>query len=121
MDDDLIMDCLGAIFAATGFASKDQLVWPSSMPPRTADCSACARNSRPGWGSLLIVDDVLDTVHTVRAIVDEIHGKLRLNTPADIRVAVPYYKPTRNQTDLVPDYSAPNLIIYSGSPRQYSP
>ena len=54
--------------------------------------------------SLLIVDDVFDTGHTVRAIIEEIRAKLRLNTPADIRVAVPYYKPTRNQTDLEPDY-----------------
>ncbi len=54
--------------------------------------------------SLLIVDDVFDTGHTVQAIVEEIRSKLRLNTPEDIRVAVPYYKPTRNQTDLEPDY-----------------
>ena len=54
--------------------------------------------------SLLIVDDVFDTGRTVVAIIDEIRTKLRRNTPKDIRVAVPYYKPTRNQTDLVPDH-----------------
>jgi len=54
--------------------------------------------------SLLIVDDVFDTGHTIKAIVDEIRGKLRLNTPHDIRVAVPYYKPARNQTAFEPDY-----------------
>ena len=53
---------------------------------------------------LLIVDDVFDTGHTIAAIIKEIQQKLRRNTPDDIRVAVPYYKPTRNQTDLVPDY-----------------
>jgi hypoxanthine phosphoribosyltransferase len=53
---------------------------------------------------LLIVDDVFDTGHTIAAIIDAISSKLRRNTPQDIRVAVPYYKPTRNQTDLVPDY-----------------
>ena len=33
-----------------------------------------------------------------------LRDKARLNTPGDIRVAVPYYKPSRNQTDRVPDY-----------------
>lgn len=54
--------------------------------------------------SLLIVDDVFDTGRTVEAIIEEIGTKLRRNTPEDIRVAVPYYKPTRNQTELEPDY-----------------
>jgi hypothetical protein len=27
-----------------------------------------------------------------------------MNTPEDIRVAVPYYKPTRNKTENPPDY-----------------
>ena len=53
---------------------------------------------------LLIVDDVFDTGHTVAAIIDAISSKLRRNTPQDIRVAVPYYKPARNQTELLPDY-----------------
>ncbi len=54
--------------------------------------------------ALLIVDDVWDTGHTVKAIIDEIRARLRRNTPAEIRVAVPYYKPARNETELVPDY-----------------
>lgn len=54
--------------------------------------------------SLLIVDDVFDTGHTIKAIIDEIRQKLRRNTPVDIRVAVPYYKPSRNQTEGEPDY-----------------
>ena len=53
---------------------------------------------------LLIVDDVFDTGHTIRALIDHLREKARLNTPEDIRVAVPYYKPSRNQTDIVPDY-----------------
>ena len=28
----------------------------------------------------------------------------RNDTPRDIRVAVPYYKPTRNETAITPDY-----------------
>ncbi len=53
---------------------------------------------------LLIVDDVFDTGHTISAVISHLKEKARLNTPQDIRVAVPYYKPTRNQTDKEPDY-----------------
>lgn len=53
---------------------------------------------------LLIVDDVFDTGHTIEAVIDDLRRKARLNTPKDIRVAVPYYKPGRNQTGRVPDY-----------------
>jgi len=53
---------------------------------------------------LLIVDDVFDTGNTIVAVIEELKRRARGNTPEDIRVAVPWYKPTRNQTDLVPDY-----------------
>lgn len=53
---------------------------------------------------LLIVDDVFDTGRTIEALVRHLREKLRRNTPEDIRVAVPYYKPSRNQTDLEPHY-----------------
>ena len=54
--------------------------------------------------SLLIVDDVFDTGRSIEAIIGHLQVKARLNTPGDIRVAVPYYKPSRNLTDRVPDY-----------------
>jgi len=53
---------------------------------------------------VLIVDDVFDTGHTIKAVIDELTKRARGNTPEDIRVAVPWYKPTRNETDLVPAY-----------------
>ncbi|WP_428240707.1 phosphoribosyltransferase [Gynuella sp.] len=53
---------------------------------------------------LLIVDDVFDTGRSIEAIIDELQRRARLNTPKDIRVAVPYYKPSRNETGRVPDY-----------------
>jgi len=53
---------------------------------------------------LLIVDDVFDTGHTIAAVIDHLEQKARLNTPGEIRVAVPYYKPTRNQSPRQPDY-----------------
>lgn len=54
--------------------------------------------------SLLIVDDVFDTGRSIEAIIDELQRRTRLNMPHDVRVAVPYYKPSRNQTDREPDY-----------------
>lgn len=53
---------------------------------------------------LLIVDDVYDTGHTIAAVIAQLKEKCRLNTPNDIRVAVPYFKPTRNETGVEPDY-----------------
>lgn len=53
---------------------------------------------------LLIVDDVFDTGNTIAAVIEELRKRARDNTPDDIRIAVPWYKPSRNQTDLVPDY-----------------
>lgn len=53
---------------------------------------------------LLIVDDVFDTGSTIDAVIRYLEEKARLNTPSDIRVAVPYYKPTRNLTSREPDY-----------------
>ncbi|WP_369820678.1 phosphoribosyltransferase [Oleiphilus sp. HI0125] len=53
---------------------------------------------------LLIVDDVFDTGHTIKAVIEHLETHARRNTPQEIKVAVPYYKPTRNQTDIVPDY-----------------
>jgi len=53
---------------------------------------------------ILIVDDVFDTGNTIAAVIAEMSGRARDNTAEDIRIAVPWYKPTRNETNLVPDY-----------------
>jgi len=53
---------------------------------------------------VLIVDDVFDTGNTIVAVIDELSKRARGNTPEDIRVAVPWYKPARNETSLEPDY-----------------
>lgn len=53
---------------------------------------------------LLIVDDVYDTGRSIEAIINTLKEKTRRNTPNDIRVAVPYFKPSRNKTDRIPDY-----------------
>ena len=53
---------------------------------------------------LLIVDDVFDTGNSIEAVISHLKAKTRLNAPQDIRVAVPFYKPKRNQTTREPDY-----------------
>jgi hypoxanthine phosphoribosyltransferase len=54
--------------------------------------------------SLLIVDDVYDTGLSVKAVLENLKEKARRNTPHDIRIATPYYKPDNNKTDREPDY-----------------
>ena len=54
--------------------------------------------------SLLIIDDVFDTGNTIVAVIEELRRKTRKNMPAKVRVAVPWFKPSRNQTDIEPDY-----------------
>lgn len=53
---------------------------------------------------VLIIDDVFDTGNTIAAVIRELSNRARGNTPEDMRVAVPWYKPFRNETDIVPDY-----------------
>ena len=53
---------------------------------------------------VLIVDDVFDTGNTIKAVIDELSARARGNTPEEMRVAVAWYKPSRNETDLVPDF-----------------
>ena len=53
---------------------------------------------------MLIIDDVFDTGQTIQAVIEHLRVKARLNTPSDIRIAVPYYKPSRNVSDYTPDY-----------------
>ena len=55
---------------------------------------------------LLIVDDVFDSGRSIEALIKQIHSLMRLNSPKDIRIATPYFKPKNNKTEsnLVPDY-----------------
>jgi hypothetical protein len=53
---------------------------------------------------LLIVDDVFDTGKSIAAVIDEFQRRARRNLPHDIRVATPWYKPSKNVTDREPDY-----------------
>ncbi len=53
---------------------------------------------------LLVVDDVFDSGRSIRAFIHELAAKCRYNMPHDWRIATVYYKPSRNLTDLIPDY-----------------
>ena len=52
---------------------------------------------------LLIVDDVHDTGHSIQQIISDLKVACKKNTP-EIRVATPYYKPSKNLTKNEPDY-----------------
>jgi len=52
----------------------------------------------------LIVDDVFDSGRTVEAVIQELRARMRRNSPSQIRIAAPYYKPTRNKVSFEPDY-----------------
>ena len=53
---------------------------------------------------VLIVDDVFDSGRSIEAILSVLERKCRRNLPGDIRIATVYFKPSRNRTDLLPDY-----------------
>ena len=53
--------------------------------------------------SLLIVDDVHDTGISIEKIVTDLKAACKKNTP-EIRVATPYFKPSKNRTNRKPDY-----------------
>lgn len=54
--------------------------------------------------SLLVVDDVFDSGHSIEALLIELRSKMRLNMPGKVKIATPWYKPGNNQTQLTPDY-----------------
>ena len=53
---------------------------------------------------LLVIDDVFDTGRSVEAFLKELKVRCRHNMPETVRIATAYYKPSRNQTSLKPDY-----------------
>ena len=53
--------------------------------------------------SLLIVDDVHDTGLSIQQIINELEAACKKNTP-DIKVATPYFKPSKNKTKRKPDF-----------------
>ena len=53
---------------------------------------------------LLIVDDVFSSGLNVKAVVDRLAFRTKRNMPRDVRIAVPWYRPSSNRTGRAPDY-----------------
>ena len=53
---------------------------------------------------VLLVDDVFDSGRSVRAIFEKLQAKCRRNMPQNLKVATPWYKPSKNVTNITPDY-----------------
>ena len=53
---------------------------------------------------LLVIDDVFDTGRSIEAFLTELSARCRHNMPKTVRIATAYYKPSRNQTALKPDF-----------------
>jgi hypoxanthine phosphoribosyltransferase len=53
---------------------------------------------------VLLVDDVFDSGRSVRAIFDSLNDRCRRNMPQTMKVATPWYKPSKNVTDIEPDF-----------------
>ena len=54
--------------------------------------------------SLLVVDDVFDSGRSVEALLKELSSKMRMNMPGTVKIATPWYKPSKNETALEPDF-----------------
>jgi len=54
--------------------------------------------------ALLIVDDVFSSGLTTSAVVNRLTKRLKMNTPNDIRIATPWYKPEHNRSGTKPDF-----------------
>lgn len=53
---------------------------------------------------LLIVDDVFDSGRSIRAIIEKLRQRCRRNMPHKVKIACPWFKPSRNVTDIKPDF-----------------
>ncbi len=54
--------------------------------------------------ALLIVDDVFDSGRSIQAVMEQLQARAGDRVPSTIRIACPWYKPTRNVTSLKPHY-----------------
>ena len=53
---------------------------------------------------LLIVDDVFDSGRSINAVLSQIRSGVQNQKTPQIRIACPWYKPSKNLTDICPDY-----------------
>ena len=53
---------------------------------------------------LLIVDDVFGSGKSIDAVLTQLSSRAKRNMPADVKVAVPWFKPAHNRTSRTPDF-----------------
>ena len=53
---------------------------------------------------LLIVDDVYGSGSSINAVIKQLSERLKKNMPSNYKVAVPWYKPSKNTSGRVPDF-----------------
>ncbi len=53
---------------------------------------------------LLVIDDVFDTGRSIKAFLEALAARCRHNMPREVRIATVYFKPSRNRTELRPDF-----------------
>ena len=53
---------------------------------------------------LLIVDDVYGSGSSVNEVIKQLSERLKKNMPSNYKVAVPWYKPSKNTSGRVPDF-----------------
>ncbi len=53
---------------------------------------------------VLLVDDVFDSGRSIKAIFENMRLRTRRNMPESMKIACPWYKPARNQTEYTPDF-----------------
>jgi hypoxanthine phosphoribosyltransferase len=54
--------------------------------------------------NLLLIDDVFDSGRSLEAAINELSRRCRRNMPSNVKIATVYFKPSRNKTQLVPDF-----------------
>jgi hypoxanthine phosphoribosyltransferase len=57
------------------------------------------------WDNLLLVDDIYDRGHTVCDTITFLKKEMRSNFPDNVRVATVFFKPKRNETTRIPEFS----------------
>lgn len=54
--------------------------------------------------SVLLVDDIFDSGRSIKALLDKMKSVMEDDFPLTVKVACPWYKPTNNQVNFMPDY-----------------
>lgn len=87
------------VIKATSYSGIDQQ--SGSVRVEGLDQALCQLNTED---QILVIDDVFDSGQTMRAILEQIREKAGETAPKAVKIACPWYKPSKNVTHLEPDY-----------------